>query len=151
MARKKSGKAEGLADLETLLEQAEGKGSDAGNDGGRQAESDAAGDAAVAALDREETAIRLKACATRLLIRHAFRTGQLVQWKRGLKNRRTPAYGEPVVVVESLARPVYDEEIKSGGNPYFREPLTLIAGELDKDGDFICFHYDGRRFEPYLK
>ena len=100
-------------------------------------------------LDKEETIARLKACAARMAKTHAFTKGQLVQWKKGLKNKRTPAYGEPVVVLDVLAQPVFDEETKSAGSPYFREPLTLVAGEIDGDGDLLCFHYDARRFEPY--
>lgn len=100
-------------------------------------------------LDKEETIARLKACAARLGKTHAFTKGQLVQWKKGLKNKRTPAYGEPVVVLEVLDQPIFDEETKSAGSPYFREPLTLVAGEIDGDGDLLCFHYDARRFEPY--
>ncbi len=92
---------------------------------------------------------RLRACAQRLVKPHQFQPGQLVQWKKGLKNKRTPEYGEPVVVVQVLAEAVYEQKETSAGSPYFREPLTLVAGEVDKDGDFLCFHYDARRFEPY--
>ena len=94
---------------------------------------------------------RLKNCAARMRHVHQFKKGQLVQWKEGLKNKKTPAYGEPVIVVDVLKEPVYDYESKGSGNPYFSEPLTLVAGELAPNGDFVCFHYDGRRFEPYLE
>jgi hypothetical protein len=50
--------------------------------------------------------------------------------------------------VEQMDKPIYAMD-QSGGSPYFREPLTLIAAELDGEGDFVCFHYDSRRFEPY--
>lgn len=94
---------------------------------------------------------RLKNCATRMRHVHLFKKGQLVQWKEGLKNRKTPAYGEPIIVVDVLKEPVYDCDSKNSASPFFYEPLTLIAGELAPNGDFVCFHYDGRRFEPYLE
>ncbi len=102
--------------------------------------------------DQAELAARLKACATLLAQEHAFRRGQLVQWKPGLKNRRNPAYGDPVVVVDVMDKPINDSSSERGaGSPYFMEPLTLVAGWIDKDGDFICYHYDGRRFEPFAR
>ncbi len=49
---------------------------------------------------------------TALLARYAslnmtyvFRSGELLCWKPGLRNRRTPAYGTPAVVLEVLDRP----------------------------------------------
>lgn len=81
---------------------------------------------------------------------HTFRRGQLVRWKPGLKNRGLPAYNEVAVVRDVLTVPVFDEcdQTSCAGTPYFREPLTLVLAVLDPDGDFIEFHYDGRRFEP---
>lgn len=97
----------------------------------------------------DPTVARLRACARRLATPHRFQPGQLVQWKKGLKNKRTPEYGEPIVVVQVLTEPLYEQKEANSSSPYFREPLTLVAGEMDKDGDFLCFHYDARRFEPY--
>jgi hypothetical protein len=80
---------------------------------------------------------------------HAFYEGQLVRWKPGLKNRGAPAYNEVAVVREVLAAPVFDdcEQARCAGTAHFREPLTFVHAVLDPDGDFIDFHYDGRRFE----
>ena len=143
MARKKDGVAGKGAELDVAdLSQILGGGE--GEDGGEGGESGAS-------LDREETIVRLKACAARLAKAHTFAKGQLVRWKKGLKNKRTPAYGEPVIVVEVLPQPVFDTDAKNSGSPYFREPLTIVAGEIDGDGDFLVFHYDGRRFEPYTE
>jgi hypothetical protein len=141
MAKKQGGKKTGddmtgLEDLALTLGESQGGDDDATW-------------ATAAELDKEETVARLKACAARLAKAHAFKRGQLVQWKKGLKNKVTPGYGEPVIVVETLDQPILDQHEKGSGSPYFREPLTLVAGEIDKDGDFLCFHYDGRRFEPY--
>lgn len=101
--------------------------------------------------DSTELASRLTVCADTYSQTHAFQEGQLVQWKRDMKNRRSPDYGQPIIVVEVLDEPVYDTSSdKSAGSPYFREPLTLVAGWLDEDGDFVCLHYDGQRMEPYV-
>lgn len=83
---------------------------------------------------------------------HRFQPGELVCWKSGLKNRRLPAYGTPAVVLEVLDPPIPDSETESGST-YFREPLSLVIGLFwDRDpgrGDFVAFHVDGRRFEPW--
>lgn len=73
----------------------------------------------------------------------------LAQWKPGLKNRITPAYGDPVVVVSIIDPPVFDSTFGSG-SPYYREPLGLVLGETDDNGEFLLYHYDIRRFEPYI-
>jgi hypothetical protein len=100
--------------------------------------------------DRKELAARLQECASRFSEVNTFKPGQLVQWKRAMKNRRNPPYGAPVIVVSVLVDQTFEREIKGGaGSTYFREPLTVLAGMVDKNGDFVCFHYDGRRFEPY--
>ena len=76
-----------------------------------------------------------------------FRSGQIVQWKSGMKNRTKPAYAELVIVMEVLNPPVFDTSKEMSGSNLFREPLTLVLGLHDTDGDFLLFHYDGRRFE----
>ncbi|MEI8158478.1 MAG: hypothetical protein WCH60_16560 [Burkholderiales bacterium] len=80
-----------------------------------------------------------------------FRSGQIVQWKSGMKNRSKPAYSEPVIVMEVLTPPVFDTSKEMAGSNLFREPLTLVLGLHDTDGDFLLFHYDGRRFELALE
>ncbi|NJO18620.1 MAG: hypothetical protein HC877_23705 [Thioploca sp.] len=77
-----------------------------------------------------------------------FKPGDLVIWKKGLKNRARPALNEPAIVVAVLEKPLIDNT-KEVGSTYFNEPLDLVLGLLDEDGDFITFHYDHRRFEPY--
>ena len=93
---------------------------------------------------------RLSELADALDKPHAFRKGQLVRWKAGLKNRAVPAYNEAALVREVLAAPVFDtcEAASCAGSPYFGEPLTLVLAMLDSDGDFAELRYDGRRFEP---
>jgi hypothetical protein len=127
-----------LEDLAALL----------GSDGDGAAVSETA--AAAKPADPAERAARLKTSAAVYEKAHTFRSGQLVQWKKGMKNRRHPEYGQPAVVIEVLDSPVYDASSRKGpGTQYFMEPLTLVAGWIDKDNDLLCFHYDGRRFEPF--
>lgn len=92
-------------------------------------------------------ASRLQAALTLLRTSHRFQPGQLVRWKAGLKHQKTPSEEESAIVVEVLAKPVFDSE-KDAGSQYFREPLDLVLGVIDEEGDFLLYHYDGRRFEP---
>jgi len=76
----------------------------------------------------------------------ALQPGMLARWKPGLKNRRTPDYDVPMMVVEVLDPPVVDATFESG-SIYFRERLDIVLGFLDEDGEFCLLHYDSRRFE----
>lgn len=78
----------------------------------------------------------------------SLQAGLLAQWKPGMKNRKTPDYGEPMMVVEMLEQPIIDGTFESG-SIYFRERLDIVLGFLDEDGEFGVLHYDSRRFEPY--
>ncbi|MEY3220961.1 MAG: hypothetical protein RIT27_2318 [Pseudomonadota bacterium] len=77
-----------------------------------------------------------------------FEVGQLVKWKRNLKNRRFPRENQPAIVLEVLQTPTISEE-PDIGSPYFREQNDLILGLLDKSGNMFTFYYDSRRFEPF--
>jgi len=74
-----------------------------------------------------------------------FRPGDIVMWKEGCPNRKRPKLDEPCVVLEVLDEPLYGAE-KSAGSPYFREPLDIVLGMLDNDGDLVRYCYDKRRF-----
>ena len=74
--------------------------------------------------------------------------GMLAMWKPGLKNRRFPLYGQPAIVVEKLDPPLLDHEAEAGST-YYREPLDVLLGILHKDGDFLVYHFDSHRFQPY--
>ena len=76
-----------------------------------------------------------------------FTKGDLVKWKKGLKNRRFPEYNQPVVVIDILDKPHLSEN-EEIGSPNFREPLDLLLGVQNNDS-FLIFHYDKRRFEKY--
>lgn len=97
-------------------------------------------------LRSNEAVDMLQELWNRLMEAVEFEPGQLVRWKRGLKNRTLPAYGVPAVVIEVVDPPVYDDT-KGSGSAYFREPLTLVLGILDDDEELVQFHFDGRRFE----
>jgi hypothetical protein len=75
-----------------------------------------------------------------------FEHGQVVTWKPGLKNKKYPKEGQPAVVIKQLPAPIIQGE-RDSGSPYFQEPLDLVLGVLDDDGDLMVFHYDKRRFE----
>lgn len=84
--------------------------------------------------------------------RHTFNPGDLVTWKPGLKNRRVPRSNQPAVVLDVLTEPVFDSE-RDSGSPYFREPLDIVLGvfidEGPHRGDFLNWHFDSRRFQPW--
>lgn len=96
--------------------------------------------------DPKETGLKLKDCLELFKIENNFKEGQLVTWKKGLKNRRYPKYDEPAIVIEVLTQPVFSDESESGSR-YFREPLDIILGVMI-DNDFEIFHYDKRRLIP---
>lgn len=74
-----------------------------------------------------------------------FIKGDIVVWKENMKNKLRPAENEPCIVMEVLKIPLYDTT-KETGNSLFNEPLDLVLGIIDKDGDFIIRYYDKRRF-----
>lgn len=78
-----------------------------------------------------------------------FIPGDLVVWKKGLRNKARPALNEPAIVMQILDTPLRDQNKQDSGTPYFNEPLDLVLGLIDEDGEFALFHYDKRRFEPY--
>ena len=99
----------------------------------------------------EEAGEQLRALLERLNNgrERALRPGMLATWKPGLKNRRFPRYGEPVVVVALLETPIINPGDESG-SPYFREPLDLLLGVVrGDDREFLVYHADQRRFQPY--
>ena len=71
--------------------------------------------------------------------------GARVVWKDCLKNKRSPEYGEVVIITRSLAQPIADNE-RSAGSCYFNEPLDIAIAKLDSDGDLVEYHFDSRRF-----
>jgi hypothetical protein len=77
-----------------------------------------------------------------------FKPKQFVRWKEGLQNKKIPAYGEPAIVWEVLSEPLV-EPSEEAGSAYFREPLNIVLGLMSAEDEFILFHFDKRRFEPF--
>ncbi len=77
-----------------------------------------------------------------------FAPGGLAYWKPGLKNKRLPEYGQPVIVIAVLETPVLDNESKPSSQ-YYREPLDMQIGLLDRDNELVAYFVDSRRFAPY--
>lgn len=74
--------------------------------------------------------------------------GDAVRWKKGLANKKRPRADEPAVVVETLfdRRKTFDPTLNAN-TQYFREPLDIKIAFVDKDGEFMIYCYDSRRFE----
>lgn len=89
----------------------------------------------------------LKARYEKYVVQHDLKPGDLVQWKEGMKNRRNPEYGQPVVLVEILSGK--RSEVTDSGTPYYNEPLDAAIGIVDNDGDFLIYHMNLKRLEPY--
>lgn len=81
--------------------------------------------------------------------RHSFQAGQLVRWKPGQRNKNRPVYDQPAVVLELLDQPIRNKAEISAGSSHYREPLDIILGLVDEDDEFIAFHFDSARFEPF--
>ncbi len=76
-----------------------------------------------------------------------LKPGMLAKWKPGMRNKKLPEYGSACIVVERID--VVFDKVDESGRPYFREPLDIVMGMTDVDGDMVLFHYDSRRFMPF--
>ncbi len=100
-------------------------------------------------VDINEHISDLKRLYSNLEKKYTFNIGDIVRWKEGLKNKRVPQDKLPAIVVDVLEKPIYDEKVEMG-SPYFREPLDIVLGVINK-GELITFYYDSRRFELFDK
>ena len=91
---------------------------------------------------------KLKYACEDFLKKESFQVGQLVKWKKTLKNRKIPYENQPAIVVTVLDEPITEGKEESG-SPYFREPLDIVLGIIDDENTFLTFYYDSRRFEAY--
>jgi hypothetical protein len=80
----------------------------------------------------------------------AIEVGDLVTWKRGLKNKKYPQEGQSAKVIEVLSPPLINDK-EDSGSPYFGEKLNLVLAILDEDGELLLYHYDKRRFQVVEK
>jgi len=76
-----------------------------------------------------------------------LKVGDIVKWKAGMRNRKFPSQDGIAIVTKVYPQPIYDEKFKDSGSPQFHDPMTVVLGVIDEDGDFVEFHYDGARFE----
>ncbi len=77
-----------------------------------------------------------------------FLPGQVVNWKKGLKNKVAEG---PFIVVRQLDTPIIDNDSNSG-EPYFHEPLDLIvlSWRQEREREWaIEYYYDSRRMCLY--
>lgn len=102
-----------------------------------------------APLDKADEQELLRKAQGALTEGHDFTPGELVEWKLPLRNRQLPEYGQAAVVLEVLDEPVVNES-EPADSPYYREPLDLVLGVIDGDGDLAAFHFDKRRFRPLV-
>lgn len=91
---------------------------------------------------------RLSSLFDALMAETRFASGELAEWKPGLKNKRRPPYSAPVVVIEHLEEAVITSD-QGSGSTYFREPLDLIVGMVDEEDELVTFYVDSRRFRRY--
>lgn len=95
-------------------------------------------------FDVKQDVNKLKEAFTILNEKHTFSPGDLVEWKPGLKNKRTEG---PFIVIMVLDDPVVKDD--DSGSSIFREPMDIIVGQHDIEGDFDLWHLDSRRLRPY--
>ena len=93
-----------------------------------------------------ERAIRLHKAYESFSRVESLAPGDIVVWKDRMRNKSIPSYAQPAIVVEVLSQPLFDEE-NGPSSVYFREPLDVRLAVLDKDGDFVSFLFDSRRFK----
>jgi predicted alpha-1,6-mannanase (GH76 family) len=74
-----------------------------------------------------------------------FKEGDIVIWKKGLKNKNWPLYNQPAIVMKKYDNPIYDEKANAS-NHIFKEPLDVELGIIMDNNDFLTFHYDSHRF-----
>lgn len=76
-----------------------------------------------------------------------FQVGQAIEWKEGMKHKKLPAYGEPVVVVEVLDQPI--RFVGESGTQYFSDKNDIVVAQVHADGELLTFVMDSRRFKLF--
>ena len=83
--------------------------------------------------------------------KHTFEHGQTIVFKPGMKNRKYPDYGEPVVFLGYRQADKVLDGSNDQDSPYAGDQMDCTIGMLmhinGKD-DFILYLADSRRFEP---
>ncbi len=99
--------------------------------------------------DPQNTHEALSDALRRIAVTSNIKVGDIIAWKPGLKNKRIPCYNEPVVVIEVLDPPVFDND-KDAGSAYFRDSLDIRVGFFRKN-DFVTFHHTSSRFQQHVR
>lgn len=99
------------------------------------------------------TVAELTAYSKSYLTTYDFKPGDLVQWKKGLKNVHSVKYGKPMVVVEVQPGRRAQPTEKTRATPYENVPegvrCGVVCGKNENDDNFLTFWYDENRLEPY--
>lgn len=96
----------------------------------------------------EEDIAQLREAYNNFSRKETFEVGQIVKWKKHLRNRKLPDQNQPAIVVNILDEPIVNQE-GDPGTPYFLEKLDIVLGIMVSNGTFFTFYYDSSRFEPY--
>lgn len=96
---------------------------------------------------KKDTPEQLKALFDSYTNAEMFAPGDLVMWKKGLRNKIRPGYDRPAIVVAVDKGAISDCEAST---QYFREDISLCIGITDNDGDLIVYHVDPARFTKYI-
>jgi len=82
----------------------------------------------------------------RYLQKHDLVPGQLVRWKKGLRNAKIPGDGEPAVILEVV--PGMRSEAGDLGGSHDFEPNEIRVGIIN-EGRLFAWWLDANRFEPW--
>jgi hypothetical protein len=91
------------------------------------------------------TAEKLMSFYNVLTIKYDFKPGDIVEWKPGFRNATLPGDTDKAVVIEVLDEPIRHIGKSDPGKASFRSYVDIVLGVIDKDDDFIMFHFDSRR------
>lgn len=102
-------------------------------------------------LSRKEKIETLEERYSAFIKHNDFKSGELVKWKPGLRNKNGFKDDDAAIVIEALKNPIFDQKHDSG-SPYFKEPLDMLIAFLDPDNNnFIILYVDSRRMEHAKK
>ena len=90
----------------------------------------------------------LKECRSLISAKQTFKVGDILEWKPNLKNRTMPEYDDPIIILQILETPIFDNE-DGPSSTYFNEPLDIVAGLIGEEEEFITFYFDSRRFQKF--
>ena len=74
-----------------------------------------------------------------------FNTGDLVQWKPMMRNRRLPLESVPAIVVDRIDPPLTTD----AEGDRLVEPRDLLIAVIDGDQDFVLAQVSARRFTEW--